>query len=191
MILDEIDHLEGLRPQSRTKREEQFRHSPLHPLWHKHYSAPRHFLKNIDIRWNLAGDGNRDLTHMLHDVAKTHGEYLDRWPGIVAHRLVVDGYKDRSERGLTGDWIVFGKHAGQNYYLDLATHREGADDPERLYWKLRWAVPQHSRFYFSDCANFAREARPRSGLISRPRYRISSHTSKMISARGTGEYLWW
>jgi hypothetical protein len=86
-VLDEINYLEGVGPRSRTKPEEQFRHPPLRPFWHKHYSAPRHFLKNIGIRWNLSGGGNRDLQSMLYDVAERHGKDLDRWQGIATHGL--------------------------------------------------------------------------------------------------------
>jgi hypothetical protein len=146
-VLDEIDYLEGLRPQSKTKQEEQFRHSPLHPFWHKHYSAPRHLLKNIGIHWNLTGGGNGDLLSMLREVAKTHGNTAVRWPGVVAHRLVIDGYIDRAKRGLTGDWIIFGKHSGQNYYLDLASHKESADS-KRLYEKLRQGSAAEFPFLF-------------------------------------------
>ena len=146
-VLDEIDYLEGLRPLSKTKQEEQFRHHPLHPFWHKHYSAPRHLLKNIDVRWNLTGGGNGDLLPMLREVAKTHGKSPARWPGVVAHRLVFEGYIDRAKRGLTGDWIIFGKHAGQNYYLDLATHKE-SEDSKRLYEKLRQGSAAEFPFLF-------------------------------------------
>jgi hypothetical protein len=146
-VLGEIDYLEGIGPQLKTKREEQFRHPPLLPFWHKHYSVPRHLLKNVDIRWNLTGGGNRDLLPMLRDVAEKHGEEQDRWQGIAAHRLVVDGYKDRAERGLTGDWIIFAKHAGRNYYLDLATHEEGRAS-QQLYEKIRQASGAEFPFLF-------------------------------------------
>lgn len=146
-VLDEVDYLEALCSRSRTKREEQFRHPPLHPFWHKHYSAPRHFWKNIGIRWNLSGGGNRDLQSMLNDVAERHGSDPDRWQRIAPHWLVVEGYKDRAERGLTGDWIIFAKHEGQNYYLDLATHEEGTDQ-RRLYEKLRQGSAAEFPFLF-------------------------------------------
>ena len=150
-VLDEIDCLEGLRPQSKTKQEKQFRHPPLHPFWHQHYSAPRHILKNIDTRWNLTGGGNRDLLAMLCDVARTHGKDPDRWQGAVSYRIVVDGYKDRAERGLTGDWIIFGQHGGQNYYLDLATHEEGKGaNSKRLYEKLRQGSAAEFPFLFEQ-----------------------------------------
>ncbi|MGB7100328.1 MAG: hypothetical protein WBD95_16405 [Xanthobacteraceae bacterium] len=52
------------------------------------------------------------------------------------HKLVLDGFIDRANRGLTGDWIIYAKHEGYQYYVDLAAHEE-ADDGERLYQKLR------------------------------------------------------
>jgi len=146
-VLGEIDYLEGIGPQLKTKREEQFRHPPLSPFWHKHYSAPRHLFKNVDIRWNLTGGENRDLLPMLQDVAEKHGEEVDRWQGIAAHRLIFDGYKDRAERGLTGDWIIFAKHSGRNYYLDLATHEEGHDS-QQLYEKIRQGSAAEFPFLF-------------------------------------------
>jgi hypothetical protein len=54
-VLDELDYLEGVRPVSRTKREEQFTKSPLQPFWHKHFFSARHLVKNLGIRWNLDG----------------------------------------------------------------------------------------------------------------------------------------
>lgn len=146
LILDEIDNLEGLKRRSKTRREEKFRNPLLNPFWHKHYTAPRHMLKNIANRWNLAGDGKPFLA-MLGGVAATHGHDLEHWPGIVAYRMVVDGYTRRAKRGLTGDWIIFGKHAGRNYYLDLATHQEGSE-PERLYEKLRQGGAAEFPFLF-------------------------------------------
>jgi hypothetical protein len=138
-VLDEIDYLEGFRSPLKTKPEEQFRHPPLHPFWHKHYSAPRHLLKNIAVRWSLDRTGNKDLLSMLREEADTHGKMPDQWPKAVTHRIVMEGFADRANRGLSGDWIIFGKHAGQNYYLDLATHDEGKQGApsEQLYKKLR------------------------------------------------------
>ncbi len=151
-VLGEIDYLEGIGPQLKTKREEPFRHPPLLPFWHKHYSAPRHFLKNVDIRWNLTGGGNRDLLPMLQDVAEKYGEEQDRWQGIAAHRLVFDGYKDRAERGLTGDWIIFAKHAGRNYYLISRPMKKGAI---RNSYTKRYAKAAARSFHFclsDDCS---------------------------------------
>jgi hypothetical protein len=136
LVLDEIDFLEGVSQRTQTKNEEQFRHAPLHPFWHKHFSAPRHLVRNLGDRWGLTGKGNRDLTAMIEDVARAHGDEPGKWQNVLLHRLVMDGYQDRFQRGLTGDWIIYAKHEGRNYYLDLATHQEGRE-PQRLYEKLR------------------------------------------------------
>jgi hypothetical protein len=49
LVIDELDVLEGLRPRLQTKAAEQFKHAPLHPLWHKHFSAPRHAMRNLFV----------------------------------------------------------------------------------------------------------------------------------------------
>jgi len=144
-IIDELDCLEGLRADSNTKSAEPFIGPTLRPLWHKHFIAPRHFLKNIGIRWALDRHGNRDLNRLLADIAKRGP---DNWIGVLYHKLVFDGYWARArEKRLTGDWIIFGKYEGQNYYLDLATHEEGKDE-KRLMEKLRYGCEAEFPFFF-------------------------------------------
>jgi hypothetical protein len=62
----------------------------------------------------------------------------------------MEGFVDRAKRGLSGDWIIFGKHADRNYYLDLATHDEGKQGApsERLYKKLREGSAAEFPFLF-------------------------------------------
>jgi hypothetical protein len=124
-VLFEIEHLEkGI--QTTTKRAAQFRHPPLFPLWHKHFFRPRHTFRNIGERWNIArGKGNHDLDTMIRDVALTHGHDPKIWTNLMLHRLVIGALEQRgSANRITGDWIIFAKHGGSNYYLDLATHEE-------------------------------------------------------------------
>jgi hypothetical protein len=134
---------------SKTKAEEQFKHPPLHPFWHKHFSAPRHLVRNIGIRWNIAGKRQRDLLAMIREVQVAYGNDPDRWQGILVQRFVLGGYRDRADRGFTGDWIIFAKYEGRNYYLDLATHSE--DDAE-LYEKLRQGSATEFPFLFESKA---------------------------------------
>lgn len=135
-VLDELDYLEGIKKSSRTKDAKKFRKPPLQGLWHKHFFSARHLIKNVGIRWNLGQGGNKDLSEMIENVAGEHGDNPDVWPNVLTHRLVVEGFEQRAGRGLTGDWIVYGMHQGQNFYLDLATHEEGLQ-PARLLQKLR------------------------------------------------------
>ena len=84
-ILDEIDFLEGLRANSRTKPAMPFDSPALKPLWHKHFSAPRHVLKNIGVRWALDRKGNRDLDRLIGSIAKAGS---DRWAINCAIKLL-------------------------------------------------------------------------------------------------------
>jgi hypothetical protein len=58
--------------------------------------------------------------------AKEAGEtrYFSSEDVIGVANDVVQGNLERrrQEQQLTGEWIVFAKHEGQNYYLSLATH---------------------------------------------------------------------
>jgi hypothetical protein len=126
-VLDELDYLEGITPTSRTKAEEQFGRKPLHPLWHKHFFLAEHVPRNVGVRWNLHDGGNKDLTKMLGEIVENSGESPEVWPDYLTHRLVVQGFEERAQRGLTGDWIIFAKHDGKNFYLDLAIHEEGEE----------------------------------------------------------------
>lgn len=124
-VLDELDYLEGIKPISRTKAEQQFKKKPLHPFWHKHFFLARHLPRNVSVRWNLQDGGNSDLTKLLDEVTEAYGESPNDWPNYLTHRLVVQGFEERAQRGLTGDWIIFAKHNAKNFYLDLAIHEEG------------------------------------------------------------------
>jgi hypothetical protein len=136
LVLHELDYLERLRPDSRTKPEAQFKHAPLHPFWHKHYSSARHMPRNLSTRWGLYADGNRDLTKLMEQLIRNHGpDDLDKFSNDLAYRMVIDGYTDRAKRGLTGDWIIFGKQDGQNYYLDVVEHGEPSEH-DLLYKRL-------------------------------------------------------
>lgn len=151
-VLDELDHLEGMRASSVTKRESQFKlGGPLHPLWHKHFTLPRHLIHNIGIRWNLSGGGNKDLDNMIEEVLREHGEFPERWQALLTHRFVIDAFKDRAARGLTGDWIIYGKHDDLNYYLDLATHSEAVGQKAvQLLKKLRGSCMAEFPFVFAE-----------------------------------------
>lgn len=149
-VLDEIDYLEGITSFSRTKKESQFKNPPLFPFWHKHFFSAQHILKNIGVRWDMSHGGNKDLEVMISDVAKNYGDQPDVWINHLAHTLVIEGYEERAERGLTGDWLIFAKCDGLNYYLDLATHEEGkADVSHKLYEKLKNGCNAEFPFLFS------------------------------------------
>lgn len=57
---------------------------------------------------------NPDTAHLSHETISKN--IADAVTGIFVQRS--------REQKLTGDWIIFAKHEGQNYYLDLASHQE-------------------------------------------------------------------
>ena len=147
-VFDEIDFLEGIQPSSATKAESGFKNKRLADFRKKHFFAPRrHYLKNLGVRWNLDRGGNSDLTTALEEVATHFGNDIERWPVEVGNRMS-HGFVERIGR-LTGDWIVFAKHEGVNYYLDLALHSEGFDG-EALYSKLRNGNVSEFPFLFGE-----------------------------------------
>jgi hypothetical protein len=42
---------------------------------------------------------------------------------LISHDAVVGNFLRRAnDQALTGEWIIYARHVGQNYYLALATH---------------------------------------------------------------------
>lgn len=132
-VAREIDALEkgettGLKPPI------QNRHPPLKGLWHKHYMQPgmaslamnmQHGLKQYGIPYlakkvQEAKESGEERFFTIEDVAPMASDAVQgNW-----HRL-------REAERLTGEWIVFAKHEGQNYYLTLTTHDKRTHEHER------------------------------------------------------------
>lgn len=149
-ILDELNYLEGINPTTRTKPERKFQMGVISFLFHKHYSSAGHICRNLrdQLDFNNEGENVHDyFTETITAIIREHGENPDIWPGALVHALVIGGYQDHARRGFTGDWIVFGKYKGQNYYLSLATHAEGRNS-EHLLERLRQNCEAEFPFIF-------------------------------------------
>lgn len=154
-VLTELDWLETDVSRSGTKPASPFQSTgPLAGFWHKHFFSARHLLKNIAVRWNIDGGGNKAFMLMINEVALEHGQRPTRWHRALAHRLTVEAFEERATaRRLTGDWIIFARHCGTNYYLDLATHEEAKKyGDERLLLKLRAGSSAEFPFLFHNIA---------------------------------------
>lgn len=152
-VLFEIQHLEQ-GTATTTKPAAQFKHAPLWPFWHKHFFSSQHLLRNIGERWNIArGSGNNDLDAMIRQVVAKHGHYPEMWQKVVTHQFIIGALEERSAANrITGNWIIFAKHKGQNYYLDLAVHEEGSkgENAVRLMKKLKLGSAVDFPFLFDD-----------------------------------------
>ena len=119
-----------------TKPEEQFKKEPLKGLWHKHYGSSRFMGKNLTNHWKLQDKSTSKKFHeMALETSKSYGQNgflptidspieLRRFTADLAQNFIA-GLKEREDsKELTGEWIVFAKHAGSNYYLTVAHHGE-------------------------------------------------------------------
>lgn len=134
LIVHEIRGLETGAPRTGTKPAAEYKHKPLKGFWHKHYFSAQFLAKNLLNQ--LAGG---KLEQIAADALGTH-----RSPTIteemikdLAHRVTVEQLEQRSaDDKLTGEWIVYAKHNGQNYYLTLATHDTG---DQEIYTQIKVA----------------------------------------------------
>ncbi len=132
-VAREIEALEkgettGLKPPI------QNRHPPLKGLWHKHYMQPGMASLAMNIQQGLKQYGIPYLAQKVQE-AKESGEdryfTLEDVPPIANDAVHGNWLRLREAERLTGEWIVFGKHEGLNYYLTLATHDKTTHDHER------------------------------------------------------------
>jgi hypothetical protein len=136
IILDEIAALEGVaaaKP-SNMQQEKPFDRHPLQGLWHKHFMQPAYIGKNLENHWTPKR--SKRLEQLIRDVPP------DRW----AYDFVIEGYSRRAgnappseglQPALTGEWIVFARHQGLNYYLTLGRHGED----EEIWKRCRACAP--------------------------------------------------
>ena len=126
-VLAEVRALEDSTHPSRTKPATEFIHPPLKGLWHKHFFTGRFIAQNLLIHHGKNGIGKIASEELPMGEICTP-DMLNR----LTQRLVNDALEQRTDAGkLTGEWIVFAKHEGQNYYLSLETHLTGDDEVYR------------------------------------------------------------
>lgn len=134
-IVTEIRHLEE-GTQSRTKPEEEFKHPPLRGLWHKHFFSARFLPANIAIEHGKKGVAKILASKNLSVQTEEDARLLSI---EIAREIVTGAFEQRSERqALTGEWIVFAKHDGQNYYLRACKHSDPSND-QKLYNEIEQA----------------------------------------------------
>jgi len=117
-IIDEIKRLESLGDDGYTKEATQFKHPPLHPLWHQHYFSPHYLVTNIQNEINKSFNviWNDSMGPEVSVIKQMHIDNL-------VHNLVEGTIEKRSnEKRITGEWLVFSKQATGNIYLCTASH---------------------------------------------------------------------
>lgn len=134
-ISREVLALEGVRGTSLTKPAERYTSGKISGFWHKHFSDARHL--GINVTQHLAkGDVTKGeaeyptlkrIVNRVMDPSKS-STVTQGMINELAHTLSVKAYEQRAKaKKLTGDWIVFAKHNGQNHYLAIASHSQNTD----------------------------------------------------------------
>lgn len=124
-VIDEIKHLEGLIPSRQTKPASQFTRLPLRGLWHKHFMPALPSVMAHNILNHFGKNGLKQLVDEVIDPGKSPVVTKDMIEEL-SQRVVVESMEQRAAADkLTGEWIVFAKENGQNFYLCVCTHRTG------------------------------------------------------------------
>jgi hypothetical protein len=122
-VMDELRHLEGHEPSSLTKAPTPFTRKPLAGLWHKHY-------RQEGIR-SFAINMQKALHKYGMPALESRVKPADQEPEIMTEEIlreviddaVLGNYRRRAaDQQMTGEWIVYAKKHGHNYYLALGTH---------------------------------------------------------------------
>lgn len=129
-IIREIEELEaGLSGQ--LKAPIQNRYPPLKGLWHKHYMQDGLSSLAMNVQKGLSKYGIPFFEQKIQE-AKDAGEERFLSPEDVPALVndVVSGNRQRlaEDQAITGEWLVFAKHEGKNYYLCVTTHDKSTHD---------------------------------------------------------------
>lgn len=126
-VVAEISALEGKRDSVGTKPATEFSHPPLKGLWHKHYIFDGLPSLVTNIQLGLGKTGTKRLVDEIFDPSVSPVVTKEMVNQLAME--VVHGTLDRRREAqrLTGEWIVFARHNGENYYLCLGTHDSGDD----------------------------------------------------------------
>ncbi|CAE6886744.1 hypothetical protein R75471_02127 [Paraburkholderia domus] len=123
-VIHEIKLLENGEA-STLKPPIQNRHPPLKGLWHKHYleQGLPSLAKNV-----ARGLHKHGMPYFDQKIAESNaaGEtrYMtpDDLQALAADVVHGNLGRLREAEAMTGEWILFAKYEGKNYYLDITTH---------------------------------------------------------------------
>ena len=130
MVAREIQALEA---QERTglRSSSQLLHPPLKGLWHKHYMQPGIASLARNVQRGLKEYGIPYLLQKVRE-AEAAGEKryfsADDAAAIAKDAAAGNFLRLKADDDLTGEWIIFAIHEGQNYYLSLGTHDQSTHE---------------------------------------------------------------
>ncbi len=128
-ILDEIKQLEGvLEYTTSTKKPDCFKRKPLKGLMKTHFTNASYISKNLYSHFGVKYGGNKALSSLVSSAIES-SKNMDEFIQNIAHSSTIGAISNREKsKSITGEWLVFQKYRGQNYYLTLAEHDEGDEN---------------------------------------------------------------
>lgn len=87
--------------------------------------------KNLVNHWGLEFENSLKFNALCKRIAEEEEKSPSevRWQGRLAHAMTIGAYEERATKNrLTGEWILFAKHNGKNYYLCISIHTSGEED---------------------------------------------------------------
>jgi len=136
-ILNEVRYLEGHKIVSSTKNADQFKKTPLKGFMKKHFFDARFILKNIGAHFGVEQGGNKNLDRIIKKGVDRNksGCFDDEMASFLSYNFSKGATEKRARDGrITGEWIIFQRYKGKNYYLTLAAHDEG---DENIYKRVK------------------------------------------------------
>ena len=139
-VTDVIKHLERVGRGTITREPTPYKNKPLDGLWHVHFFDANFMMENLINEWELRKQNSKKFQEMCMKVAKqeevsptAHG-----WQGRLTHEVVVRGFENKAKnKNLTGEWLIFGKHEGQNYYLGIFKHSRDKKGDNEIFKELK------------------------------------------------------
>jgi len=137
-IIPEIAYLENPTLPTSTKVANAFKRPEMKGLWKKHFSLPQHIFRNIYDYWKLGSKKSKKFEELIRKYWRQYEkDPSEENAALISLQiakdmaLLPDQDFTSGRRKKTGEYIIFQKHNGDNYYLCLAQH---ASDDHTLHW---------------------------------------------------------
>lgn len=127
-VISEIRSLESPEITSRTKQAEPFKGPLLGGLWHKHHleSGISSLAKNLKKGLHIYGMPTFEQKVREAEEANEERFMTEADVPQIVHDVTTKNYERLADESkLTGEWVIFAKHEGNNYYLCLGKHNSG------------------------------------------------------------------
>jgi len=129
-VVSQIRVLEGIEAVRGLKKATQFKHPPLQGLWHQHYLEDGLPSMARNIKKGIGKFGLPWLQQKIADAEASGEEKYVTTDDLaqIAHDAVASNWERLlNSEALTGEWLIFAKHEGLNYYLSIGKHNSGDD----------------------------------------------------------------